>query len=115
MKRTAMVKLGLTSAIAAALTACAKQQAARCVDYTDRVVDEKYCGEMERNRGSGFSTGYYPYRWYYGGAGYALGARALGGSYVRPSGNGSSGGSSSAGGTSRGGFGSTAAGSGAGE
>jgi hypothetical protein len=107
MKKTSMVKLGLTSAVAAALAGCGRSEASRCVDYTDRVVDERYCKDMEQNRSRGFSTGYYPYRWYYGGLGYALGSRAAGGGYA-PSSTGS--------GTVRGGFGSTAhGGSGGGE
>ena len=103
MKRTSIVKLGLTSAVAAALGGCGQNHAGRCVDYTDRIVEERYCKDMEQSRSRGFSTGYYPYRWYYGGLGYGIGSRAVGGGYA-PSAQGGS--------TVRGGFGSTAATSG---
>ena len=106
MKRSAMVKLGLTSAMAAALTGCAgRKEVSRCVDEHDRVVEDRLCGEPEHAQRSGIGPMFVPYHWYYGGTGFALGALAGGGRYT-----------STPGGTVvRSGFGSTGAGTGAGE
>ena len=105
MKRSAMVKLGLTSAMAAALTGCAgKKEVSRCVDQNDKVVEDRLCGEPERVRSSGMSPVFVPYHWYYGGAGFALGALARGGGYTPTPGRTAV----------RGGFGSTGAGTRAG-
>lgn len=83
MKRSAMVKLGLTSAMAAALTGCAgKKEVSRCVDQNDKVVEDRLCGEPEPVRSSGMSPVFVPHHWYYGGAGFALGALASGGRYT---------------------------------
>ena len=89
MKRSAMVRLGLTSAMAAALTGCGgRKEISRCVDENNRVVEDRLCGDAgqsERTGGHGFGPVFLPYRWYYGGAGYALGSMVGGGGYsARP-------------------------------
>ena len=83
MKRSAMVKLGLTSAMAAALAGCAgKKEVSRCVDQNDRVVEDRLCGDAERPRSQGFGPMFLPYSWYYGGSGFLPGASARGGRYM---------------------------------
>jgi hypothetical protein len=105
MKKSVIVRLGLTSVVAAALTGCARRQYASCVDQNDRVVADSYCDDMDRDRTRGFSTHYYPYRWYYGSRAFAMGSRATGGGYTPSPGTS----------TVRGGFGSTGGGEGGGE
>ena len=104
MKKSSIVQLGLTSAMAAALLGCHRREVARCVDESDHVVDDKYCAEIERGRIPGVYPVLVPYRWYYGGVGLMPGMRASGGSYTPASGAT----------TVRGGFGGTAAADGAG-
>jgi hypothetical protein len=119
MKRSAMVKLGLTSAMAASLAGCAgsRQEAQRCVDQNGRVVEEKLCDNGDRERRSGGGMLFMPYRWYYGGTGYALGALAAGG-HDRPAPGTTpvrtSSPDFSSGGVTHGGFGATAGGEGSG-
>ena len=69
-RKTGMIRLGLTSAMALALTSCGQREARRCVDGKDVIVDDQYCQGPNP----------YPYRWYYGGNGFGSSAEALGSS-----------------------------------
>jgi hypothetical protein len=104
MKKSSIVQLGLTSAMAAALLGCGRREVANCVDESDHVVDDKYCDEMDRSHSAGVYPVVIPYRWYYGGMGLMPGMRASGGSYTPSPGLA----------TVRGGFGGTGAADGAG-
>ena len=72
-KRSAVVRLGLTTAVAFTLRCGGPTRVAqRCVDDTGRVVDDRYC---EQNH----AAAPLPYHWYYGGAGFYPGQYASGG------------------------------------
>jgi hypothetical protein len=75
LKKSAFVKLGLTTAVALSLRCGGgpRQEAQRCVDGTGRVVEDRYCEHP------GAPAVYYPYHWYYGGSGYFPGMTASGG------------------------------------
>lgn len=109
MKRSIRVAVPLLASAALSLMAvgCRQREAQRCVDETNRVVDQKLCqaggAQPVRNASGGF---YMPYRYYYGGmGGYALGSVLSGGSTTPLAGHSYS--TSSPRGTSRGGFGSS--------
>ena len=117
-KRSLVVKLGLTAAVAFAVQCGGPRgEAQRCIDATGRVVEDRYCDQRS-------GSGGVPYHWYYGGNGFYPGDRATGGA-DRPSGNSApvrtsspefgSGGGHESGGVSHGGFGATGEGGGAGE
>jgi hypothetical protein len=102
----------LASAAATLLTGC-HQDPQRCVDENNRVVDPSFCqnlqpgqahtGAVYENNGGYYNHGiFYPhiFRYYYGGAGGAIGSFISGGSFAPTPGH-----SYSVGGTTRGGFG----------
>jgi hypothetical protein len=112
-RRSTSVTLTLLSGIATAvLAACRGGEAEQrhCVDQQDRVVPDSLCKNAARPRsgtgsGIGAAAMWYPYRYYYGGAGYAgIGSRMRGGSYA-PVQGGRGRSSASRSGTARGGFG----------
>lgn len=80
MKKSSLVSLGLTSAMAIALMGCDddRREAQRCVDQNGLVVDDKYCQQQPVTPGGGD----YVDHWYYGGRGYYPGETAAGGSYT---------------------------------
>jgi hypothetical protein len=98
---TILATLALT--VVPTLAACRtnRAEALHCVDGENRVVDESYCRDKDRAGG----TGFFPYFWYYGGAGRGLpnGSILTGGSYDPEPGRSYT----SPGGTTRGGFGSS--------
>ncbi|MBV9880415.1 MAG: hypothetical protein JO180_07960 [Gemmatirosa sp.] len=106
-RRSTSVTLTFLSSVAASvLAACGGSRARHCVDDQTRVVPDSLCATRPRS-GGGAVVGWYPYRYYYGGAGYrGLGSVLRGGSYSAPrSGGGAVGGAHVGGGTARGGFG----------
>jgi hypothetical protein len=111
MRKTGLIHLGLTSAMALTLSCSShRKEAQRCIDGSNVVVEDRYCDAPIGSHG-----GYYPYRWYYGGSGFYTGQTVTGGSYAatpgmgtfRSSSDSSGTGSTSSSGTTRGGFGST--------
>lgn len=118
MKRSVQVSVPLLASAALAITTTGCHPHAdmqRCVDEHNHVVADTFCQnpntqQQMRNSSGGF---YFPYRYYYGGAGgYGLGSSVYGGGYAPIGGRSYASPSSS---TSRGGFGSThGGGSGAG-
>ena len=90
MKKSRLVSLGLTPAMALILVSCERRrEAQRCVDQNQGsvrvgnlwlanglVVDDKYCQQQPAPHGGG------GYHWYYGGSGYYPGETASGGSYT---------------------------------
>jgi hypothetical protein len=77
MKKSKLVSLGLTSAMALILVGCDdRREAQRCVDQNGLVVDDEYCQQQSAPPGGG------GYHWYYGGSGYYPGETASGGSYT---------------------------------
>ena len=108
-KKSGLVKLGLTTAMALTLRCGGpRREAQRCVDEYWRVVEDRYC---EQSPGAAP----HPYHWYYGGSGYYPGQAASGGS-ERPSAGAEAVRTSSPGfspsSVSRGGFGGTGEGAG---
>lgn len=111
-KKSAVVKLGITTAMALALRCGGpRREAQRCVDGNGQVVEDRYCRQ-------GPVGAPYAYHWWYGGSGYYPGERVSGGSDRPTPGTsavrtGSSGFSpDAAGSVSRGGFGATGEGGG---
>lgn len=102
-RRSATVTLTLLSGVAAAvLTACRSEERRTCVDQQDVVVPDSLCARRGRGSLVGAAAMWYPYRYYYGGAGYAgVGSRMRGGAYTPRSSVGPRAGT----GTARGGFG----------
>ncbi|HEY1242977.1 MAG TPA: hypothetical protein VGF16_20585 [Bryobacteraceae bacterium] len=117
LRKSAFIRLGITTAMALTLRCGGPQRVAqRCVDDYGRVVEDWYC---EQN-----PVPLHPYHWYYGGRGFFPGQVASGGSdrptsgatAVRTSSPGFSRGAAESGsGAVRGGFGATAEGGGGGE
>jgi hypothetical protein len=97
-KKSARVSLGLVAAVAASLVACGTSEPMRCVDQSDRVVDDGQCGSATGT----VASYHYRYHWYYGGRGLRLGEMASGGSHTPRSG------ASYHSSTTRGGFGHSA-------
>jgi hypothetical protein len=90
MRRSAQVVAPLLAATAIAMmTGCRKPEMQRCVDESNKVVDDNFCanlpqagGQQYQNLGGGGFVPYVPmYHYYYGGwGGYALGTLVGGGS-----------------------------------
>jgi hypothetical protein len=90
MRRSTHVAAPLLAATAIAMmTGCRKPEMQRCVDESNKVVDDSFCANLPQagnqeyqNLGGHGSVPYIPmYHYYYGGwGGYALGALAGGGS-----------------------------------
>jgi hypothetical protein len=79
MKKSRLVSLGLTPAMAIALIGCEdRREVQRCVDQNGLVVDDKYCQQQPVAPGGGGDV----YRWYYGGTGYYPGETAADGYYI---------------------------------
>jgi len=117
-KKSAFIRLGLTTAMALTLRCGGPHRVAqRCVDGSGRVMEDRYCDQSP-------ATGPRLYHWYYGGSGYFPGQTASGGS-DRPASGASAVRTSSPGfspsavesgsGAVRGGFGATGEGGGGGE
>ena len=100
-RRSTSITLTLVSSVAAGvLTACRGETSRHCVDPNDRVVPDSMCSATHTRVVAG--GGWYPYRYYYGGRGFAgIGSVLRGGSYR----GGVSSGAHVGGGTARGGFG----------
>jgi hypothetical protein len=107
MRRSAQVAAPLLAAAALAITTgCRQQEMQRCVDESNKVVDESLCkqGAMQQRPDGhgGFLFLPSPFRYYYGGyGGYGLGSIVGGGAYSAMPGH------SYSNGTIRGGFGGT--------
>jgi hypothetical protein len=91
MKRSAKVTAPLLASLALSMTTgCRKPEMQRCVDETNKVVDDSLCAnqpqaggpQQQRPDGHGGFIPYIPlYRYYYGGwGGYGLGTLVGGGS-----------------------------------
>ncbi len=116
MRRSAHVVAPILAAAALAVTAgttgCRQPEMQRCVDETNKVVDDSLCrqaGQQQRPDGhGGFIFLPSPFRYYYGGyGGYGLGSVVGGGAYSAMPGHSYANSS-----TTRGGFGSTLSGRG---
>jgi hypothetical protein len=84
MKKSRLVSLELTSAMAVILVGCdessqpTRREVQRCVDQNRHVVGDEYCQQQPAPPG-GAPPGGVPYHWYYGGSGYYPGETASGG------------------------------------
>lgn len=112
MRRSVKVAAPLLASVALAMTTgCRKPEMQRCVDESNRVVDDGLCanlpaanGQPVQNLNGGGYVPYHPiYHYYYGGlGGYGLGTIVGGGSYTPANGHSYA---SRSGVTTRGGFG----------
>lgn len=112
-RRSTTITLTLLSSTAAAVLSACGRSRRDCVDAQNRVVADSLCRDYDARAATHGGSAWYPYRYYYGGRGYAgVGSILSGGSYAAPrSGYGGSG-AHIGGGTSRGGFGGIGAGHG---
>ena len=79
-----LVGLGLAAGGLVVFSAITPEVPQTCVDANGNVVADSQCENASTFRSSS-SSGYYPYRWHYGGSGYRIGSRPVGGSYDPPS------------------------------
>jgi hypothetical protein len=78
-----LVGLGLAAGGLAVFSAMTPEVPQACVDTNGTVVADSQCENASSFRSSS-GSGYYPYRWHYGGSGYRIGSRPVGGSYDPP-------------------------------
>jgi len=89
MKKSRQIDLiGLLSAAALGAVGCSDRNTIpqRCVDEKQVVVADVECDKAEERRRSSGGAFFYPYRWYYGGQGFGIGQRAVGGNFQAPAG-----------------------------